>query len=106
MNSGVIVSNVFDFEIREQKKVSIPLLATAFLFLFLALGLRIWIHAQCMHYGYKMADSMQAEVEYDMSRRELELQKSVLLRPDYLEKKANALGLERLNPSQARKINF
>ena len=79
----------------------------AVLLLLLSLGLRIWVKIENTDAGYELARERQAAVSLDMERRELELQLSVLLRPDALAKEAEKrLGLEMLKPGQARKIRF
>jgi len=54
-------------------------------------------------YGYQIARERQRTVSLDMERRELELQVSVLLRPDSLAKAAHEkVGLElRVAPQAA-----
>jgi hypothetical protein len=61
---------------------------------------------QATHLGYDLAKEQRIAVELDMERRELELQRSMLLRPSSLEKAARGLGLMPLNPSQARRLRY
>lgn len=75
--------------------------------LFVALVFKIWIGINTTSLGYQLAEERERAVTYDMQRRELELQLSILLRPDYLAKHAQEkLGLVDLNPQQARKIFY
>jgi hypothetical protein len=74
-------------------------------FLLLALGFKIWIGINSTALGYQLAEERTRAVNYDMQRRELELQLSILLRPDNLAQHAKeSLGLQALNPKQARRI--
>ncbi len=68
---------------------------------------KIWIQAQSTQVGYELASARKYAVDLDMQRRELELHRSFLLRPDNLRGAAAArLGLEDLNPKQAIKIKY
>lgn len=59
-----------------------------------ALSAKVWIKLESTDLGYALARERQQTVDLDMERRELELQRSVLLRPDNLTKAARErLGL-------------
>ena len=66
---------------------------------------KVWIQICTTDLGYQLAKERQAAVNIDMERRELELELSVLMRPDNLSELAKKrIGLAQLNPNQARKI--
>ena len=67
---------------------------------------RVTLKIQGTHLGYALAREQKLAVELDMERRELQLQKSMLLRPDSLEKAARGLGLRALDPNQARRVGY
>jgi hypothetical protein len=72
-----------------------------------ALSFRVWIKIESTEVGYLLAAEQQRAVEYDMERRDYELQLSLLLRPDNLIPVAKEkLALERLDPARARKIVY
>lgn len=76
-------------------------------FLIMALTCKIWIRAEATSVGYELASARKYAIELDMARRELELHRSVLLRPDRLKKAAEErVGLQDLNPNQAVKIDY
>ncbi|MBX7145270.1 MAG: hypothetical protein K1X79_12520 [Oligoflexia bacterium] len=71
------------------------------------LSAKVWIKIETTDLGYQLAEERKLTVEYDMQRRELELQRSVLLRPDMLRKAAKArLGMDVISPDQARKLSY
>lgn len=75
--------------------------------LFIALTAKVWIKIECTDEGYRVARLRQEAVELDMERRELELQRSVLLKPDNLVmRSAKQLKLKPLNPTQAKRILY
>ena len=77
------------------------------LLLFVALAVKVWIKLEVTDIGYKLAAETSTAIEFDMERRDLELQLSVIKRPDNLTRMAEErLGLKELNPEQARKIRF
>jgi len=79
----------------------------AALLLIVALSVKIWIRAEATHVGYELASARKEAVDLDMNRRELELNRSVLLRPDSLRQEASKrLGLMKFNPEQAAKIIY
>lgn len=94
---------------RRRKKLLVPVhtqIAAAVLLL-LALAVKVWIKIECTEIGYQIAKERQDTVSLDMERRELELHRSVLLKPDNLIMRSKKkLGLEPLNPKQARKITY
>ena len=80
---------------------------SAAVFLFVALALKVWVKIECTEYGYKLAKVRKETVSLDMERRELELNHSVLLKPDALALHSKKLlGLGQLNPQQAQKIIY
>jgi cell division protein FtsL len=67
----------------------------------LLLGFRIALRVEGYILGYRLADARQVTVELDMERRDLELQLSVLSRPDRLRRLAHdRLGLQDAQPHQ------
>ena len=90
-----------------RKPVSLPFTwhMVAGAILFIALAVKVWITIECTEQGYAFARARQEAVELDMERRELELHYSVLLKPDNLLMRAHKqLGLQPLNPAQAKRI--
>lgn len=76
-------------------------------FLALALMLKVFISNSVTQLGYRLSEVKKERIELDLQRRELELQLSVLLRPDQLAQRAKQkLGLTGLDPSQARRIRY
>ena len=61
---------------------------------------------QSTRVGYDLARVQQEAIELDMARRELELERSVLLRSDNLERAGRGLGLLPLDALQAKKIRI
>ena len=87
--------------------VSVHWQIAAIILLIISLGLRIWLKIENTDLGYELARERQATVSLDMERRELDLQLSVLLRPDSLQREATTrLGLGLLKPGQAKKISY
>jgi len=75
--------------------------------LMLALGIKIWLGINATSLGYQLAEERDRAVAYDNQRRELELQLSVLLRPDNLSQRAaKVLGMQAMSPQQARTITY
>jgi hypothetical protein len=90
---------------RRTVAVSLKLQLIAAVLLLGALCWRVWIKVESTDLGYQLARERQETMSLDMQRRELELQLSVLLRPDSLFRTAHEkLGLERLNSDHARKL--
>ena len=74
--------------------------------LLLALLGKVWVKIEATEVGYQLAKEQRQTVELDMQRRELELQRSILLRPDQLRAAAaSRLKLQPLNPQRARRIS-
>lgn len=75
--------------------------------LLVALSGKVWLSTQSTSVGYELAREQSKAVELDMKRRELELELSVLMRPDTLTRAARkSLGLVPLHPAQARKMTY
>lgn len=72
--------------------------------LLLALAFRIWVKVEKTDLGYELARERNSTIQLDMDRRELELQLSVVKRPDHLRKEAKRLNLQPLSPSQAVRL--
>ena len=73
--------------------------------LLVVLSARVWMRIETTDLGYRFAAEQAKTFSYDMERSELELQLSILRRPDNLTRMASSrLGLHPLDPSQARKI--
>lgn len=90
---------------RSSVAISVKAQLIAAVFLLLALSAKVWIKIESTDIGYRLAKERQTTIDLDMQRRELELARSVLLRPDNLTKMTKArLGLGSLRPDQARKI--
>jgi hypothetical protein len=69
---------------REAAVVSLRVQVAAAVALLVVLGARVWVKLEATDVGYQLARERARTVELDMERRELELQRSVLLRPDSL----------------------
>lgn len=79
----------------------------AALLLLSVLSFKIWIGIQTTAVGYELAEQQERTIALDMERRESELQLSILKRPDNLARRAQqVLGLQALDPKQARKIVY
>lgn len=71
------------------------------------LAVKVWARAEITSVGYDLGKERQRAVGLDLERRELELERSVLLRPDVLEREARSrLGLQPLRSQQARKLRW
>jgi hypothetical protein len=66
---------------------SCTLIAT-FILLFV-LAFKVWVHMHSTDIGYRLGEARALHNDLDMQRRDLELQKSVLLRPHDLAQAAN-----------------
>lgn len=65
------------------------------------LGGKVWVKLSCTDLGYELARERDRTMRLDMERRELELQRSVIMRPDLLAKRAQStLGLRMANNNQ------
>lgn len=85
--------------------VSVRAQLIAAVLLLAALSSKVWIKIESTDIGYRLAKERQVTIDLDMQRRELELARSVLMRPDNLTKVAKTrLGLGLLRPEQARRI--
>lgn len=71
-----------------------------------ALITRVTLKIQGTQLGYALAQERNRTIELDMERRELELKRSVLLRPDNLSRAAMTLGLQQLDVEKARKLRY
>ncbi len=92
---------------RRSLVISVQVQAMTALVLLLALVLKVWIKVESTQLGYELANERKMTMEQDMLRRELELELSVMLRPDQLLHRAQTqLKLDRLNPDQARKVIY
>lgn len=90
---------------RRDTRVSVRRQIYAVVTLLVVLAVKVWVQVETTELGYALATERQRTVEYDMERRDLELQLSVLYRPDTLAALAQErLGLTFLDPKQARKI--
>lgn len=70
-------------------------------------AVKIWLSVRSTDLGYQLAREQHRAVELDMARRELELELSVLMRPDTLMRSARRnLGLLPLDPARARKMEY
>lgn len=84
-----------------ERVISLKMQLAAGLLLLLALTVKVWVKLESIELGYSLAEERQALLALDMERRELELERSVLLRPDALKQRARAeLGL-RVVPAQS-----
>lgn len=87
------------------QKASLRFQIIAAICLIVALILKVWIKLAIIDLGYQVAKERERYVSLDMERRELELQRSVLMRPDTLATAAHQrLGLTTLNSQNIRKI--
>lgn len=92
---------------RKPIRVPLKLTLTFGIILFVASSARVAISIASTDIGYKMAQQREKTVALDMQRRELELERSVLLKHDILSARARTqLALETLKPSQARKLAY
>lgn len=72
-----------------------------------ALAVKVWIKLESTDLGYVLARERQRTVDLDMERREMELQRSVLLRPDNLTKAAREkLGLSEHDLTRTITISY
>lgn len=93
------------YQRREEFAVPVRVQVAVALCLFAALVCKIWTRLENTDLGYQLGRERQKTVELDMQRRELELQLSILLRPDNLSRlTAQRLGLQPLSPENARRI--
>jgi hypothetical protein len=75
--------------------------------LLIVLAARVWVKLEATDVGYQLARERNKTIELDMQRRELELQRSVLLRPDSLKASAQKMGqLEEHRPESTIRILY
>ena len=101
------VSLEYQLVYNRKRSVTVPLhlQIVAVALLLFSLSARIWVKVENTDAAYRLARERQAAVSLDMERRELELQVSLLLRPDALAREAQKrLGLGNLKAGQARKL--
>ncbi len=92
---------------RRESAVSIKMQLFAALLLLFALSAKVWIKINCTSVGYQLAKARQISVSQDMQLRELELELSLLMRPDRLAEEARRkLDLRQLDPGQAYRITY
>jgi hypothetical protein len=77
---------------REAAVVSLRVQIAAAVLLLAVLGARVWMKLEATDLGYQLARERSRMVELDMERRELELQRSILLRPDSLSAAARKMA--------------
>ena len=88
-------------------RVSIKFQLLTTILLFIALTVKVWIHVETTDKGYELARERNATVQYDMKRRELELELSVLKRRDRLtELVYQKLGLKEATKSQMLEVLY
>ncbi len=92
---------------REAAIVSLRVQIVTAMALLLVLGARVWVKLEATDVGYQLARERSKTVELDMERRELELQRSILLRPDSLASAARSMvGLEEHRSDRAVRIGY
>ena len=90
---------------RRQFRVSLRIQVLAAVVLLLVLAAKVWVRVQITDMGYQLANVRERTVELDMERRELELQRSILLRPYALRAAASKrLGLKDFTSDPVIKI--
>ena len=75
------------------------------LLLLLVLVFKIWVKVSIVDLGYEIALVKKNSEAVLMQIRELELQKSVLLRQDKIQSEAEKIGLEKLDPARVILVN-
>lgn len=92
---------------REAMRVSGKLQLVGAVVLLALLGMKVWAKLEATDLGYSLARERQKTVALDMERRELELQRSVLMRPDTLSKTArDKVGLAEHSLEQTVKVVY
>ena len=92
---------------REAAVVSLRVQIATAIALLVVLGARVWVKREATDVGYQLARERTKTIELDMQRRELELQRSVLLRPDSLTAAARRMGqLEEHKPETTLRIVY
>lgn len=74
--------------------------------LLLALGWRVHVHLAMTEVRYELAEEQRRTVRLDMERRELELQRSILVSPASLRRSALGLGLVEGDPRRTRTVRL
>jgi hypothetical protein len=92
---------------RESVAISAKLQIVAAVALLGVLVVRVWSKLEATDLGYQLARERQLTVSLDMEKRELELQRSILVRPDSLAKAARErVGLVDHKPDQTIRISY
>jgi hypothetical protein len=92
---------------REATRVSGKVQLLGAVVLLVLLGVKVWAKLEATDLGYSLARERQKTVALDMERRELELQRSVLLRPDNLSKAArDKVGLAEHSLQQTLRVTY
>ena len=92
---------------REAAVVSIRAQVAAAVALLVVLGARVWVKLEATDAGYQLARERSKTVELDMERRELELQRSVLLRPDSLSSAARGMAQwQERDPATSFRVSY
>lgn len=92
---------------REAARVSGKAQLVGAVVLLALLGIKVWAKLEATDLGYSLARERQKMVALDMERRELELQRSVLMRPDSLSKAAqDKVGLSEHSLGQTMKVAY
>jgi len=92
---------------RESTRVSGKVQLVGAVVLLALLGVKVWAKLEATDLGYGLARERQKTVALDMERRELELQRSVLMRPDSLSRTAREkVGLDENSLGQTLKITY
>lgn len=72
-----------------------------------ALVTRVWVRCEVTQIGYDLAEEHSVAVTLDMERRELELERSVLMKPDALTARASQqLGLQLGSPAEFYRVRY
>jgi hypothetical protein len=91
----------------DQRRLSARWNVVAGVALFAALALRVWTQLEVTELQRQLSQERQLTVTLDMERRELELQRSLLLRPDSLARSAREKnGLVEHAPHQTVKVVY
>lgn len=92
---------------REASRVSGKVQLVGAVVLLAVLGIKVWAKLEATDLGYNLARERQKTVALDMERRELELQRSVLMRPDTLSRSArDKVGLSEHSLEQTLKVIY
>jgi hypothetical protein len=92
---------------RESTAVSAKLQIVAAVALLGVLAVRVGSKLEATDLGYQLARERQLTVSLDMEKRELDLQRSILVRPDSLSKAARErVGLTDHKPNQTIRISY